>query len=343
MIAQMAVTAKRIMEQVLAVRPGERLVIVTDFERPRSITELLATTAVLYGLQPVVVTMPAREMGGEEPPGAVAAAMRAADAIIVQTSHSLTHTNAEREALRAGARVCNIREVDEEMMTRGGMTADYAEVDRITRRGVELLAAAATAQVTTPDGTDLTIDLRGRSAFGLSGFAREPGQFSGLPDGEAAIAPLEGGTEGVLVSPYLIEKIGPVTEPFRMDVAAGQIGRIEGGAQAQALREILDRKDPGARNFAAELALGTNPACRVIPKSREVKKRLGQAHVALGDNLSLGGTVESAVHLDIILLRPTVLLDETVVVQDGRAVFADGSDLGQARDVGVHSRKGEGR
>ncbi|MGQ0571065.1 MAG: aminopeptidase [Armatimonadota bacterium] len=318
----MAPTAKRIMEQVLAVRPGERLVIVTDFERPRSITDLLTTTAALYGLPPVVVTMPSREMGGEEPPQAVAAAMREADVIIIQTSHSMTHTNAEREALRAGARVCNIREVDEDMMVRGGMTADYVEVDRITQRGVALLSGASTARVTTQEGTDLRIDLTGRPAFALAGFAREPGQFSGLPDGEAAIAPVEGRTEGVVVNPYLIEKIGLVTEPFRIDIAAGQIVRIDGGAQAQSLNDILNRKDPGGRNFAAELALGTNPACRLIPKSREIKKRLGQAHVALGDNLSLAGLVESAIHLDIILLRPTVVLDDRVILDDGNPLFA---------------------
>ncbi|MDR7484641.1 MAG: aminopeptidase [Armatimonadota bacterium] len=322
MIASMAPTARRIMEQVLALRPGERLVIVTDYERPRAITDLLTTTAVLFGATPVVVMMPAREMGGEEPPAAVAAAMREADAIIVQTSHSMTHTNAERQALRAGARVCNIREVDEEMMVRGGVTADYDEVDRITRRGVALLSAASAARVTTPEGTDLRMTLAGRPAFGLSGFAREAGQFSGLPDGEAAIAPVEGTTEGVLVNPYLIEKIGPVTEPFTLEAASGRIVRVEGGAQAQALNAILARKDPRGRNFAAELALGTNPACRLIPKSREVKKRLGQAHVALGDNLSLGGEVDSAIHLDIILLRPTVELDGTAVLRDGEPLFA---------------------
>lgn len=318
----MAPTARRIMEQVLAVRPGERLVIVTDFDRPRAITDLLTTTAGLYGVEPVVVMMPAREMGGEEPPAVVAAAMRHAEAIIVQTSHSLTHTNAEREALRAGARVCNIREVDEEMMVHGGVTADYDEVERITRRAVALLAAARTARLTTPEGTDLRLDLTGRPAFGLSGWAREPGQFSGLPDGEAAIAPLEGRTEGSVMAPYLIEKIGQVTEPFRLEVASGRIVRVEGGAQAQALGAVLDRKDSGARNFAAELALGTNPACRLIPKSREIKKRLGQAHVALGDNLSLGGTVDSAIHLDIVLLRPTVVLDGRTVLDGGTPVFA---------------------
>jgi leucyl aminopeptidase (aminopeptidase T) len=118
--------------------------------------------------------------------------------------------------------------VDEEMMVRGGMTADYHEVDRITRRGVAVLTAASRARVTTPEGTDLTLDLTGRPAFGLAGFAHEPGQFSGLPDGEAAIAPVEGRSEGVPVNPYLIEKIGQVTEPFRLDVSAGSITRVTG-------------------------------------------------------------------------------------------------------------------
>ena len=128
----------------------------------------------------------------------------------------------------------------------------------------------------------------------------------------------------MLVNPYLIEKIGQVTEPFRMEIRDGRIANVQGGAQAQQLSEILNRKDPGARNFAAELALGTNPACRLIPKSREIKKKLGQAHVALGDNLSLGGKVDSAIHLDIILLRPTVVLDDDVVLDDGEPVFAKG-------------------
>jgi hypothetical protein len=37
----MAPTARRIMEQVLAVRPGERLVIVTDYERPQGLVRAI--------------------------------------------------------------------------------------------------------------------------------------------------------------------------------------------------------------------------------------------------------------------------------------------------------------
>jgi leucyl aminopeptidase (aminopeptidase T) len=44
--------------------------------------------------------------------------------------------------------------------------------------------------------------------------------------------------------------------------------------------------------------------------------------VALGDNLSLAGTVESAIHLDIVLLGPTVTLDGRAAVKDGDPLFA---------------------
>jgi hypothetical protein len=32
--------------------------------------------------------------------------------------------------------------------------------------------------------------------------------------------------------------------------------------------------------------------------------------------------VESAIHLDIIMLRPTVVLDDRVVLEDGNPLFA---------------------
>ena len=44
--------------------------------------------------------------------------------------------------------------------------------------------------------------------------------------------------------------------------------------------------------------------------------------MALGDNLSLARTVESAGHLDIMLLRPTVVLDDQIVLDAGDPVFA---------------------
>lgn len=318
---QMAPTAKMIMENVVALKKGEQVLILTDTARPSTITEVLAIMAQAVGAEVTVMMMTPREMGGVEPPPTVAAAMRTAHVIINQTSHSLTHTNAQREAIKAGARVCNIREFDEKMMIEGGVTADYVKVKDITEKLAKILTEGKRVRITTKEGTDLSFNIEGRKAFVLAGFATKPGEFSGLPDGEAAIAPLEGSTEGMIVNPYLVEKIGPVQGPLKIEVKEGMIINIEGGETAQALNDIIKRKEKNVRTFAAEFALGTNPNSLLVPKSREVKKKLGTCHVALGDNLSLGGLTEASIHLDVIMLQATVHLDGNPLLLEGKPLF----------------------
>src|SRR5512144_1423371 len=112
----MAFAANMMVNQVLSVQKGETVLIVTDTDRPRSITQALAYSAVSAGAEVVVVTMAPQDIGGQEPPAPVAAAMAAAQVVINQSTQSLTHTASVREAMRRGARIANLRNMTEEMM-----------------------------------------------------------------------------------------------------------------------------------------------------------------------------------------------------------------------------------
>jgi leucyl aminopeptidase (aminopeptidase T) len=316
-LSRMAFGANMLMNQVLEVKRGETVLILTDTDRPRSITDALAFSAVAAGGRPLVLIMEPLEGAAEEPPAPVVAAMATADVVINQGTQTLTHSAAVREAMKRGARIANLRNFTEDMMVHGGITADYHQVRRVTERLARLLTEADEIRLTTPDGTDLTMRSAGRAAIAQSGFVTRPGQLSGLPDGEATLAPLEGTTRGVVVAPYMADRLGQITEPFRMEIVDGRITRVTGGLQALALEDLLARKDEAARNVASQFALGTNPACRVVPNTREVSKRLGTAHFAIGDNVSLGGASKSSVHMDFVLLRPSVYLDGRCILQDG--------------------------
>jgi leucyl aminopeptidase (aminopeptidase T) len=61
-----------------------------------------------------------------------------------------------------------------------------------------------------------------------------------------------------------------------------------------------------------------NRRCLLGVGIREAKKASGIPHVAIGDNRSIGGTVESSLHIDFILTRPTVWLDGQEVVREGK-------------------------
>jgi leucyl aminopeptidase (aminopeptidase T) len=310
-ITRMAFAANRLINQVLGVKKGESVLIVTDTDRPRIITQALAYSAISAGAEVVVTTMAPQEIGGQEPPATVVAAMSAAQVVINQSTQSLTHTAAVREAI-------NLRNVTEEMMVTGGITADYHEVKKITENLARLLTEADVIRLTTPEGTDFTMRSTGRRAIAQSGFVTRPGELSGLPDGEATLAPLEGVTEGVMVSPYIADQIGQITEPFRMEISKGRISGITGGKQAMDLKEILEQKDDAGYNAASQFALGTNRACLVIPNTREVAKKLGTAHIAIGDNISLGGQSKSTFHIDFVFLNPSVYLDGQCILKDGK-------------------------
>ena len=317
-VTRMAFAANMMVNQVLSVQKGETVLIVTDTDRPRTITQALAYSAMSAGAEVVVVTMEPQEIGGQEPPAPVAAAMAAAQVVINQSTQSLTHTAAVREAMRSGARIANLRNMTEEMMVVGGIRADYQQVRRITERLARLLTEADAIRITTPEGTDVTMRSRGRVAIAQTGFVTKPGELSGLPDGEATLAPLEGATEGVAVAPYIADSLGLITEPFRMEIAQGRITNVTGGRQAVELRQLLTQHDEAGYNAASQFALGTNPACRVMPNTREVSKKLGTAHFAIGDNISLGGQSKSSFHIDFVFLCPTVHLDGTCILKDGQ-------------------------
>ena len=317
-ITRMAPAANMLINQVLEVKKGESVLIITDTDRPRNITLALSYSALSAGAEVVTITMEPQKIGGQEPPAAVAAAMCAVQVVINQSTQSLTHTASVREAMKKGARVANLRNVTEEMMVTGGITADYHQVRRITEKLAGLLSDADEVRLTTPEGTDLTMRTRGRKAIAQSGFVTKSGVLSGLPDGEATLAPLEGVTEGVIVSPYVADQIGQVTEPFRMEIKKGRIVNVTGGKQARELKRILEAGDDAGYNAASQLALGTNPACRIIPNTREVSKKLGTAHIAIGDNLSLGGKSKGTYHIDIVMLNVSVYLDGKLIAKDGQ-------------------------
>lgn len=318
-IVHMAPTAKIIVDQVLAIKPGEKVCIFTDTQCPQSITHLLAASTQAAGAETVIVTITPKEVGGVDPPLSAIAAIQAADVVIAQASYAILHTETVREALRRGARLCDMWGFNEDMMVHGGATADYDEIRELSQRLEQILTSGKEARLTTPDGSDLTVSLAGRQAHVLAGSATEPGQFCAFPDGEAAISPLEGSAKGILVNPFCLEKegLGFIKEGLSLKVDRGSVVEIEGGIVATRLRESLKQAGDSSRNIA-ELGLGTNPKSRLGVTVRETKKAWGTAHIALGDSKSLGGKVESPLHMDMIFREPTLVVDGQIVLKKGQ-------------------------
>ena len=279
--------AEDVLTSCLAVKTGEEVLIITDDSR-KEIGEAIYEAAGNLGCEKLLMVMKEREVSGQEPPKAIAAAMKAADVVIVPTAQSLTHTNARIEAAKAGTRVATMPGITKEMFSRGAMTADYNEVEKLTAKVTEMLTRASRARI-EKDGYVLNINISGRNGVPSPGVYREAGKCGNLPSGEAYIAPLH------------------------MTISGGKLRSVT-GEKSENLDILLKNEINGT---VCELGIGTNEAAILNGIILEDEKVYGTVHIAFGTNTSFGGTNKAECHMDGIILRPTLYLDDTKVIENG--------------------------
>jgi leucyl aminopeptidase (aminopeptidase T) len=312
--------ARTLVETCAAVKPGERLLVVTDVDRPFSVAEAVALAGEQAGaIVTTVIMQPVAT--GQEPPDPVRGAMLEADVILAPVSGSLFHTTAARLATEAGARLISITEATEALLIDGGCLANFDAVAPTAQKVRVLLTDASQLQITAPGGTDLTMSLAGREGMTVTGLARDSGVRTAWPDIEAFIAPVEGSTEGVLVVDASASSLGLVRSPIRMEVSEGRVVSIEGGSQAREVERNLAATNHEGSYVIAELGIGLNPAGLIRGQIVEDEGVYGTGHVALGNNTNfVGGTNWAPIHFDYVFLEPTVTLDGQTVMTAGRLV-----------------------
>jgi leucyl aminopeptidase (aminopeptidase T) len=298
----------------LGVKPGEDVVIVVDRTTER-LGAALRDAAAKAGAEAVTTVMEPRDVDGQEPPAAVAAALVAARVFIAPTLRSLSHTRARKAASDSGARGATLPGVTEDMLARL-MACDFPTMAARSRRVADLLTAAGEAHVTCPRGTDLTLDLTGREGIADDGDLSADGAFGNLPCGEGFISPLAG--EGTIVAATLAT-LGLPEEHVRLTVESGRLADAAGdwGARWTAL---MDGAGEQGRNLA-ELGVGTNERATLTGNILEDEKMLGTVHVAFGASAGIGGTVSVPVHLDCLIGDATLDVGGTRVLDAGRFVL----------------------
>lgn len=310
--------AKILVNECAGVRRGERALIVTDAER-MPIARALRDEAEARGARATIAASPPRRVDNEEPPRAVAEAMRAADVVFLPVTRALAHTRAVREAARAGARVLSMTAFTPRQMREGGLMADFRARKPLCDALAARLTEAREVRVASPAGSDLVLGVEGRAGNSHACVLDGPG-FTAVPNIEASVAPVEGTTNGTLVVdgsiPYY--GVGVIEEPVTLRIEGGFVREISGGRQAAFLRRLLaSRNDEWVYNVA-QFAMGLNPECRDFTGEMLNDEGVnGTIHIGVGTSASLGGEVQASTHFDAVIRAPSVWFDGAPVVPDG--------------------------
>ena len=293
--------------QCMGLAAGETCCIVTDDKR-RRIGEALYEVAGETTGTAALVQYPPGDRHGEEPPTPVAAAMAGADVVLAPTTKSLSHTAARTDANQAGTRVATLPGITEEVFLTG-LDADYARVREECGRLLGQVADADEIRVTSPQGTDVTVEPGPREWHEDTGIVHEAGGMTNLPAGEVFVSPET--ADGTVVVDGTMMPHGRLGDgqTAAFEVTDGQVTDIADDALREEVEAAAAEAGDAAYNLA-ELGIGTNLAVSELVGSVLLdEKAAGTVHLAIGDDHGIGGDIEAPIHLDGVLIEPSVFAD----------------------------------
>lgn len=324
---QVSVIAEKIIGDLLAVKKGEEVLIVVDTESDMRMAQAFAGASQNHGADFLIAMMPARGKSESTTiPKSLEAAMVGCDVFIPMTraSGAPAYNLRMKELLREKKiRECCmvLREIDNYI--HGGALADYEAVYADGLKLQKLWRHKKKAHVTSLAGTDLTFDMIDMTPIIECGIAREPGLSMAFSDGEVSLGPVEGTMNGVMALDGPMCYYGLPTEPVKLRIQNGRVAEILGGDVriCSDLRKLF-AEIKNSDNIA-EIGIGLNPQSLFNGDFEEEKKARGTIHFALGSGIYYDQSIDSQVHIDMVLYNATVEFDGEVFVRGGKVAILD--------------------
>lgn len=340
-----------ILAQSLSLRAEQNLLILADVDA-LPVADALTLGSQKLGIHATTVYVPRSIQDafvpGDALPFAIENLIQEADAIVSCLSDRPEHFAYRTRVLRYGWRrltkVAHVPGLTLDILTLAD--TDYPQI--IERGGLlaQALVLGRTIQLQTrrADGTHCTL------SAGLQGWELPPGisdgvipegSWANLPPGEAFAVPFQ--TKGeVVINGSLPGRVLKPGEELLLTFDGGRLVAIE-PEESDAARhlqqsQIIRAKQQNDGNWAnlAEIGIGLNPAIRSlvgIPLNDD--KMAGTVHIALGNSILLGGTVDSMIHCDLVIQSPTVTIDDKPILNQGRWVLDPADWLLDHRQVAL--------
>jgi aminopeptidase len=336
------------LEEILGLRPGEEVLIITDFgEDAYRMARLLFDRAGEMGGKASIFVQ-AQKTTFDDADRLVLEAIRACPDITITMCSTLSgndpygyHTGyVARDGDKYDHAMFSLIDGDKRMrglICEGAtddilsrcVAIDYGPVAENAALLMKALNDTSEIHMTTPAGTDVTLSVRDREAYAEDGKSWLPGEWSDLPAGEIRISPVVGSAKGTIVFDGTMDLVAAAILPERpvaVTIADGFVAKVEGGKEAAMLRDVIRLGEGLARKkdlpvyernarLIGELGIGTNPAARINGNLIEDEKVCGTAHFAVGYNYDNDG--EAFIHQDCLVLRPSIWVDGKQIMKDG--------------------------
>lgn len=321
------------------IQRGQRVLVLSDMSHDARVWQVVQSILSELGADVTVALFERRPADYYDPPAAVCESMMKSDVNVLVASTGMLHSPANFRAMESGIpAICMDGGMTLEMFQSGAVTEDMKQV-AVRKHYVAKDIFGPTAKecrVTSRYGTDFTYRVDDRvfipplpsdsfDPYKIIHFDRDENRKGGnlyyylFPTGEFNVAPIEGSGNGKLVIDLTMHHLGRLWTPIELTVKDGRVIQIDGGADARILRDYLQvYGDDNAYMCPAEASVGVNAKALVRGIQREDKNIMGTMHFGLGTNIDVGGSVKSKIHMDGVILEPTLYVDGVKRIDLGR-------------------------
>ncbi len=175
--------------------------------------------------------------------------------------------------------------------------------------------------ITSENGSDLHLSVKNRRIIVEDGMIcnediRNKDFYMNVPFGEVFTAPVEKSVNGLAVFDSA-EHNGKEIKNLRINFKDGKINNFSADCGEEVFRNVLENAT-GHKDIVAELGFGMNPAVTEFTGDVGLDEKIaGSIHIAIGENRIFGGNNSSSLHWDLIMLRPTVKTDDSIIINNG--------------------------
>ena len=248
------------------------------------------------------------------------------DADIVIDHMLLLFSHEQIAMQKAGARVLLVVEPEEILQRLFPNPMLRQRVEAGERR----LANAQRLHFTNAAGTDVTYELGRKPILTEYGYTATAGRWDHWPSGFVFIGGDDDGVDGKIVvasGDSLLPQNIYVREPIVYTIEKGWIQDIRGGLEAELVNAYMSSFDDDRGYGMSHVGWGMNPQAKWHAMSpglfpggmgMEARSYLGNVMFSTGPNNELGGSNDTACHLDIPMRGCSLFLDDEAIILDGK-------------------------
>lgn len=311
----------------LRVRPSERVCLITDRATVEIAASIAAELEKVGALYHAWILEELAERPLKDLPREILADLE-------QSQVSIFAVQAQRNELRSRIQmtdVVNRRKIRHAHMVNinrqimlEGMRADFARVDRLSQKVIEMVRKASQIHAKTAAGTDLTADLNPNYRWLKTSGIISPEKWGNLPGGEIFTTPGEvNGTfviDGV-VGDYLCSKFGNLAEtPLTIRMKQNRL--TEAHSSNRELEEDFWKYTHTDANSdrVGEFAIGTNIGLKDLIGEILQDEKYPGVHIAFGNpyGAHTGADWDSTTHIDVVGRKFNIWVDDRQIMREGK-------------------------